>query len=140
MPEYLCTTLDNGLRVISVSMPHHHSAEVMIYIGVGSRYETAHKAGVSHFLEHMLFRKADRGPEGTFAGRASAIDASWNGVTSDEAVRYYVLAPSKHLVKSIDLVSDLVRQAIFTDDGLDIERRVVRGELERQPGLHRNDV
>ena len=54
--EYLCDTLDNGLRVISVPMPHHHSAEVMIYIGVGSRYETARKAGVSHFLEHMLFK------------------------------------------------------------------------------------
>jgi predicted Zn-dependent peptidase len=70
MTEYLCDTLDNGLRVISVPMPHHHSAEVMIYIGVGSRHETTHKAGVSHFLEHMLFKGTEDFPSGLALERA----------------------------------------------------------------------
>lgn len=126
-------TLDNGLQVIIVRSDAIPFATVEMVFRAGAFTQVYEELlGVPHLLEHMLFRKADRGPEGTFAGRAAAIDASWNGVTSDETVRYYALAPSKHLAKSIDLISDLVRQAIFTDDGLDLERRVVRGELERR--------
>lgn len=126
-------TLDNGLQVIVVKSDAIPFATVEMVFRAGAFTQVFDELqGVPHLLEHMLFRKADRGPEGTFSGRASAIDASWNGVTSDETVRYYLLAPSKHVAKSIDLISDLVRQAIFTDDGLNVERRVVRGELERR--------
>ena len=125
--------LENGLQVIVVRSDAIPFATVEMVFRAGAFTQIYDELqGVPHLLEHMLFRKADRGPEGTFSGRASAIDASWNGVTSDETVRYYLLAPSKHIAKSIDLVSDLVRQAIFTDEGLDVERRVVRGELERR--------
>jgi len=53
---YQKTTLDNGLRVITVTMPHTRSVSICIFIGVGSRYEAEAEAGVSHFIEHLLFK------------------------------------------------------------------------------------
>ena len=64
MPEYYCDTLENGLRVISVPLPHHHGAEVLFYLGVGSRHEPAGQAGISHFLEHMPFKGTADFPSG----------------------------------------------------------------------------
>lgn len=126
-------TLENGLQLIIVRSDAIPFATVeMVFRGGAFTQLEPDQLGVPHLLEHMLFRKSDRGAEGTFARRASAIDANWNGVTSEETVRYYLMTPSKHLGKSVDLMSDLVRQASFTDEGLDIERRVVRGELERR--------
>jgi len=53
---YQKATLDNGLRVITVTMPHTRSVSICIFIGVGSRYEAEAEAGVSHFIEHLLFK------------------------------------------------------------------------------------
>jgi predicted Zn-dependent peptidase len=71
MTEYYCDTLENGLRVISVPLPHHHGAEVLLYIGAGSRHEAPNLAGVSHFLEHMLFKGTADYPSGLALERAS---------------------------------------------------------------------
>ena len=56
-------TLPNGLRVVTVELPHLHSASIVMYAKVGSRYENAHDNGLSHFLEHMLFRGTARLPD-----------------------------------------------------------------------------
>lgn len=125
-------TLDNGLQIIVVRSDAIPFATVELVLKAGAFTQVdAGLLGVPHLLEHMLFRKMDRSSEGTIEGRAGAIDARMNGATSAESVRYYLLAPSKHLEKQIDIVSDIVREANFTDVGLDVERRVVRGELER---------
>jgi predicted Zn-dependent peptidase len=62
------TVLANGLTLISVPMPHLHSTEMVCYVGVGSRHETPANAGVSHFLEHMLFRGTENFPGGHHTG------------------------------------------------------------------------
>ncbi len=126
-------TLENGLVVIVVrsDVIPFATTEVVLRAGAFTQLEPT-ELGVPHLLEHMLFRKTDRSSEGSFARRAAAIDVQWNGVTTDEAVRYYLVGPSKHLEKQIDLMSDLVRRGDFTADGLDVERGVVRGELERR--------
>ena len=59
---YQQTTLENGLRVVTGEMPHTRSATVSVYVGAGSRYEPDEEAGLSHFLEHMLFKGASRRP------------------------------------------------------------------------------
>ena len=56
MPEFFLDTLANGLRLLTVEMPHLHSVELSCSLGIGSRHEEPHLAGISHFLEHMLFR------------------------------------------------------------------------------------
>lgn len=125
--------LENGLQVIVVRSDAIPFVTTELALRAGAFTQVnAEDQGVPHLLEHMLFRKADRGAEGTISRRASAIDASMNGVTSEETVRYYLLSPKKHFEKQLDLLSDLVREANFTDEGLNLERRVVRGELERR--------
>src|SRR5690606_18273190 len=59
---YERTTLPNGLRVVTGELPHTRSATVSVYVGAGSRYEPDDEAGLSHFLEHMLFKGASRRP------------------------------------------------------------------------------
>ena len=59
---YEKTTLDNGLRIISCSMPHTRAATIIIFVGTGSRYEDDREAGVSHFIEHLCFKGTERHP------------------------------------------------------------------------------
>ncbi len=127
MTEYLCDTLNNGLRVISVPMPHHHSAEVMIYIGVGSRYETAHKAGVSHFLEHMLFKGTEDFPSSLGLERAfEAVGGSANAATDCETTCFHSRVHPDHIAAGIGLFSSMMQRPLFKD--IEMERRVILEE------------
>jgi len=127
MTEYLCDTLDNGLRVISVPMPHHHSTEVMIYVGVGSRYETAHKAGVSHFLEHMLFKGTQDFPTGLALERAfEAVGGSANAATDCETTCFHSRVHPDHIAPSIGLFASMMQRPLFKD--MTMERRVILEE------------
>ena len=71
MNDYCKDTLNNGLRVITVEMPHLHSAEMVFYVGVGGRHEDPGLAGISHFLEHMLFRVRQSIPPASIWSRPS---------------------------------------------------------------------
>ncbi len=127
MTEYLCDTLSNGLRVISVPMPHHHSAEVMIYVGVGSRYETTHKAGVSHFLEHMLFKGTADFPTGLALERAfEAIGGSANAATDSETTCFHSRVHPDHIADGIALFASMLQRPLFKD--MEMERRVILEE------------
>ncbi|MGK2906523.1 MAG: M16 family metallopeptidase [Desulfuromonadales bacterium] len=127
MTEYLCDTLDNGLRVISVPMPHHHSAEVMIYIGVGSRYETARKAGVSHFLEHMLFKGTADFPTGLALERAfESVGGSANAATDSETTCFHSRVHPDHIAAGISLFASMIQRPLFRD--MEMERRVILEE------------
>ncbi len=127
MTEYLCDTLANGLRVISVPMPHHHSAEVMIYVGVGSRYETASKAGVSHFLEHMLFKGTADFPSGLTLERAfEAVGGSANAATDSETTCFHSRVHPNHIAEGIGLFGSMLQRPLFKD--IEMERRVILEE------------
>jgi predicted Zn-dependent peptidase len=127
MPEYLCDTLNNGLRVISVPMPHHHSTEVMIYIGVGSRYETPRKAGASHFLEHMLFKGTADFPTGLALERAfEAIGGSANAATDSETTCFHSRVHPNHFDAGIALFASMMQRPLFND--IEMERRVILEE------------
>jgi predicted Zn-dependent peptidase len=127
MPEYSCTTLDNGLRVVSVSMPHHHSCEVLVSFAVGSRYETRHKSGVSHFLEHMLFKGTADFPTGLELERAfEAVGGSANAATDSETTSFHSRVHPNHLGEGIKLFASMLQRPLFND--LDLERRVILEE------------
>lgn len=127
MPEYLCDTLANGLRVISVPMPHHHSCEVLVSIGVGSRYESRHKAGISHFLEHMLFKGTTDYPTGLALERAfEVVGGSANAATDSETTSFHSRIHPDHLGQGIELFGSMLQRPLFSD--LDLERRVILEE------------
>jgi len=127
MSEYTCITLANGLRVVSVPMPHHHSAEVLVYVGVGSRHETLHKAGVSHFLEHMLFKGTAEYASSLELERAfEALGGSANAATDTETTCFHSRVHPDHISAGIDLFASMLRRPLFND--LEMERRVILEE------------
>ena len=124
------TTLANGLRVVSCEMPHTRSVSISIYIGVGSRFESAEQAGISHFIEHMVFKGTKRRPlpeeiSGTIEGTGGGLNAS----TDHELTVYWCKVPQTHFHESLDLLIDMLRNSLFESDSTEKERMVVIEEL-----------
>jgi predicted Zn-dependent peptidase len=124
------TTLPNGLRVVTQELPHTRSATVSVYVGAGSRYEPDHEAGLSHFLEHMLFKGASRRP--TAAEISEAIESaggSHNAATDREVTIYYAKVPHTAAGEALDILCDMVRDPIMDANELEKERHVILEEL-----------
>lgn len=127
MTEFLCSTLDNGLRVISVPMPHHHSAEVLIAIGVGSRYEPPNKAGISHFLEHMLFKGTQDYPSSLSLERAfERVGGSANAATDSETTCFHSRIHPSQIEAGVAVFASMMQRPLFKD--IEMERRVILEE------------
>ena len=132
------TTLSNGLRVITGEMPHTRSATVSVYVGAGSRYEADPEAGLSHFLEHMLFKGASRRPTAKAISEAiESVGGVHNAATDREATVYYAKVPDTEAMTTIDILADMVRDPIMDAGELEKERFVILEELaavEDSPG------
>jgi len=127
MTEYTCATLENGLRVVSVACPHHHGAEVLVYLGVGSRHEPARQAGISHLLEHMLFKGTCDYASAVALERAfEAAGGSANAATDTETTCFHSRIHPEHLRDGIGLFASMLRRPLFKD--LEVERRVILEE------------
>jgi len=127
MPEYHIDTLSNGLRLVTVEMPHLHNAELVCYVGTGGRAETEEFAGISHFLEHMLFRGAGRYPnsralEDAFEALGGAVNAS----TDAENTCFHSRIHPAHAVAGIEIFAEMLRKPLFND--IEIERRIILEE------------
>ncbi len=124
------TVLGNGLRLLTTPLPHTHSVSISFYVGAGSRYERLEEAGISHFVEHMLFKGTAKRP--TAREIAEAIDSVGgilNGGTDREYTVYYIKVARPHAGLALDLLSDLVRNPLMDAAELEKERRVVLEEL-----------
>ena len=124
------TTLDNGLRVVTSEMHHTRSVSICVYIGVGSRYETDEQAGISHYIEHMVFKGTERRPEpqmisGEIEGTGGVINAG----TEHEMTVIWCKVAQPHFETSLDLMLDVVRNSVFDPDAIENERLVVIEEL-----------
>ena len=127
MSEYRSEQLPNGLRLLTIEMPHLHSAEMLCYVGVGSRYETASEGGISHFLEHMLFRGTEDYPqsfclEAAFESLGGAVNAS----TDAEATCYHTRFHPDRLDLCAQLFASLLRRPLL--QGIEVERRIIMEE------------
>lgn len=125
---YELTTLDNGLRILTVRMPHLHSVSLGFFLGVGSRCESEELAGASHFIEHMVFKGTARRP--TAREIAEAIEGRggiFNANTGLETTLFWAKVAAPHLWEALDVLTDMLLHPRF--DPQDIEReRVVIGE------------
>lgn len=127
---YERTALPNGLRVLTSSMPHTHSVAISLYVATGSRYEQAAEAGVSHFLEHLLFKGTKKRP--TAKAIAEAIDGVggvMNGGTDREYTVYYIKVARPHMDLAMDVLFELVRRPLMDPAEIEKERHVVLEEL-----------
>jgi len=116
--------LDNGLRVVTVVMPHLHTAEVAMYLKVGGRNDPTGKAGLSHFLEHMLFRGCRDYPTGLAIETAfEAIGGAVNAATDAETTCIYSRIHPDHVAHGVDLLASMLCRPLLTD--LKTEQRIV---------------
>ncbi len=128
--DYIKDTLDNGLRVIYVPMRGTQTVTALLLVGVGSRYETKETNGISHFLEHLVFKGTAKRPDKLIvAQELDAVGAHYNAFTSDEYTGYYVKADGRHLELAVDMVADISFNATLPTEEIEKERGVILGEI-----------
>src|SRR4030042_707068 len=105
---YNKSRLNNGLKVITHSMPQMQSVAIGVWIRTGGRYEEAQNKGVAHFIEHLLFKGSLRYSCRKIKEAIEGVGGSLNGFTSEELTCYLVKIPSRHLELALDVLSDMV--------------------------------
>ncbi|HUG14607.1 MAG TPA: pitrilysin family protein [Thermomicrobiales bacterium] len=127
---YQKTTLENGARVVTSTMEHVHSASITFNYNIGSRYEPDEHAGISHVLEHMLFKGTERRPDpAQISGDIESVGGILNAATGRESTNYWAKTPSTHLEMAFDVLADIVRNSTIPEDELEKERGVIFEEI-----------
>lgn len=123
-------TLKNGLRVLFVPRPAMLAATVLILVRAGSEYETKRVNGISHFLEHMMFKGTTARPRpGMIAHELAALGAQSNAFTDQEYTGYYAKGRAEKLPEIFEIVSDLYLHPLFDPAEIDKERGVIIQEI-----------
>ncbi|TCS82993.1 M16 family metallopeptidase [Tepidibacillus fermentans] len=123
-------TLQNGLRVIIEDIPTVRSVALGIWIGTGSRNETLENNGISHFIEHMLFKGTKNRTAQEIAEVFDSIGGNVNAFTSKEYTCYYAKVLDEHVELGLDVLSDMFFHSTFDKDELDRERKVIIEEIK----------
>lgn len=123
--------LDNGLRIITVPMPSIESATVLVMVGAGSRYEGKENNGLSHFLEHMAFKGTKkRSTPRDIATEIDNMGGQNNAFTSKEVTGFYVKSAADQIDKSIEILSDMIKNSQFPEEEIEKERGVIIEEIK----------
>lgn len=123
------TTLPNGIRVVSERMSDIHSVTVGFWVENGSRHESGPLNGISHFLEHMLFKGTSSRTALEIAREADSFGGVLNAFTAREYSCYYAKVLSSRLADALDLLSDLVLNSSLDPSEIEKERRVILQEI-----------
>jgi len=128
--NYERTTLRNGLRLLTAHMPGMRSASIAFFFTVGSRYEHDAVAGISHFIEHMLFKGSQRYPTARLISETiEGVGGVFNGSTGKELTSYTARVPGEHLPIVMNVLADMVRHPLFDAVEIEKERSVILEEL-----------
>ena len=128
--NYERTTLPNGLRLLTASMPGMRSASIAFFFKCGSRYEQDRVAGVSHFIEHMLFKGTQNYPTARLISEAiEGVGGVFNGSTGKEITSYTARVPSEELEAVMTVLADMIRYSLFDPAEIEKERSVIIEEL-----------
>jgi predicted Zn-dependent peptidase len=142
--EWQISRLGNGLRVVTTPVPTAQSASVNVFVGVGSRGEERRTNGLSHYMEHMLFKGTERRPDAIQI--AEAIEGAGgvlNAYTSKELTCYWNQVPYDKLPVAMDVIADMYRHSLLAQEEIDRERTVVQQEIRRafdQPGAWASEL
>ncbi len=124
------TVLANGVRVLSFPMPHVRSASMILTYNIGSRYETDEHAGISHFIEHMVFKGTPTRPNPEqIAAEIEGVGGILNAYTSREQTGYWAKVPSTHFARAFAVLADMLRNSLFPPNEVEKERDVIIEEI-----------
>ena len=133
--------LDNGLTVLTSSMPHTRSVSMAVFIGAGSRYESDELAGASHFLEHLLFKGTKNWPTARELSEAvEGLGGMMNASTDREMTVYWCKVASDHARQALAVLSDMMLNPIIDSSEMEKEREVVLEELRMTNDIPSNRV
>jgi predicted Zn-dependent peptidase len=127
-PAVETTTLDNGLAVSTVALPHLHTAVCSLFVKVGARFEAPEDNGLSHFVEHMLFRGTERYPTSLALNTAiERLGSTLHAETGRDSSLFQLALEPAHVPEALDLLGELLGRPRFTD--IDLERQLVLEEI-----------
>ena len=124
------TTLANGLRVISEHIPYVKSASIGIFIGIGSRDESDEIRGISHFIEHMMFKGTPTRTARQIADEIESRGGQLNAFTDKEMTSYQVRVLSEDTPLAIEILTDMLRNSLHDSEEMEREKRVVIEEIK----------
>jgi predicted Zn-dependent peptidase len=127
------TTLPNGVRVVTESIGHVQSISLGIWVATGARFESHEWRGISHFLEHMLFKGTERRPSAKqIADEIDSVGGYLNAFTDKEYTCYYARTLAEHLPLAVDILADMYMHSLFDPEETTRERKVVLEEIKRR--------
>jgi predicted Zn-dependent peptidase len=123
------TVLDNGIRVLTQKLPHSRSVSMGVWVNVGARDETESESGLSHFIEHMIFKGTRRRSAYQIAKEFDAIGGHTNAFTTMENTCYHAKVMEAHTETMVDILSDIFINSVFDPAEIDRERPVILQEI-----------
>ena len=126
------TTLPNGLRIVTEPMPHVRSVSIGVWIGSGARRETVPQNGISHFIEHMVFKGTENRSAEDIARVIDSTGGHLDAYTAKELVSYNTKVIDDHLPIAFDVLSDLVLRPMFRPEDIEKEKGVILEELKME--------
>src|SRR4051794_3851327 len=135
--------LDNGVRVLVEPVGHVKSAAIGLWCRTGSRHEHEAEAGITHLIEHMLFKGTERRTAKEIAESIEGRGGSLNAFTDKEATCYYCRVLADDVANGVDVLSDMMLHSLIDPDELKREQGVVLEEIKRsedEPGDHVHDL
>lgn len=127
---YQKITLRNGVRVVAERIGHVRSAAIGVWIGNGSRFESAEQNGISHFIEHMIFKGTEKRTARHIASMMDAMGGQSNAFTTKDCTCYYMKVLDTHLHTAAELLADMFLCSSFADEDIELERGVVLEEID----------
>ncbi len=123
------TVLNNGIRIVTKKMPHVHSISMGVWVNVGARDESSSESGLSHFIEHMIFKGTEKRTAFQIAKEFDAIGGQTNAFTSAENTCYHAKVMDTHLETMVDILSDIFLNSMFDEKEVENERAVILQEI-----------
>jgi predicted Zn-dependent peptidase len=125
-------SLPNGLRIVTESMPYVRSVSLGVWIGTGSRSEHGPQNGLSHFIEHMVFKGTENRSAEEIARSVDSVGGGLDAFTSKELVSFNTKVMDQHLPFALDVLSDLVLHPLFREDDIEKEKGVILEEIKME--------
>ncbi|MCS7286988.1 MAG: pitrilysin family protein [Anaerolineae bacterium] len=123
-------TLPQGIRLLVTPLPHTMAVSMVFLLGVGSRYESDPEGGISHFIEHLVFKGTSNWPTAKdIASSIEGVGGVINGSTSQEVTSYWIKLPKDHWKLGFQLLSDMLLNPLFREEDVEKERAVILEEL-----------
>ncbi len=134
------TILPNGVRILSERVPYVDSVSIGVWALAGARDEDETRHGMSHFIEHMLFKGTDKRSARQIADEMDSLGGHLNAFTDKEFTCYYSKVLSEHLEQAMDIVSDMVLHSAYDPSEIDREKSVILEEIKRHQDTPEDEV